>query len=384
MPRRALRCLLLACLAATLAAPDQRLAPRAALGSGGSTTFTSEGCAARFGASGAPLPAACARCTAPWLEATDDASGARVCRCMADCLPSAVRVHAATTPPVLPPPGDWTAAWDAEARAARGVQLVFGMGTGRCGTVTLAQLLRAQPGCGATFSHEQHPLLPWTQPSSRALLRAADARVRHLLQRRLRWDARGADAGKQPGAAHATPLVGDVASFYLPYTEAILAIEPAARFIILQRSRAAVAASFARKDPGVDLWRACANRTLWSPNHIYWAAAHPKYPCSASGEAGSGAGSGAGSMEEALGMYWDEYSSRSAALAAAYPDRVRVFASPEVFEDAALQRELLAWAGVQAPRVQTQLPRHNCKANCGAGDAGVAARRLQGTNERDG
>ena len=360
-PRSSARLLRCACTLAWLAvgAALRQRRPRAPLGSGGAVMFATQACEARYDASGSPVSPAtpCALCSAPWLEAVDSASGAHVCRCMANCSAAdgasagTARGGAAASAPRAPPATRGEASWDEAARGARGVQLVIGLGTGRCGTVTLAHLLRAQDGCSATFTHEQHPLLPWTQPSGRAALRAVDGRVRLLLQRHLRADF---DSG---GAASHATLVGDVASFYLPYVELILGVEPAAKFVVLQRSRDAVVASFLRKDPGVDLWRECANRTGWNSNSVYWAAAHPKYAC--------GVGTGrADSAEAALRLYWDEYAARTAALAARYPDRVRVFASPEVFANASAQADMLAWAGFAAPRVRTKLPRHNCGVSC--------------------
>jgi hypothetical protein len=218
--------------------------------------------------------------------------------------------------------------------------------------VTLARLLRQQPGCSGTFSHEQHPVLPWTPAAGEGALRAADARVRLLLTRRQRWRGDG-------GSAAHTPLVGDVASFYLPYAQLLLRVEPTTRFLVLQRERDDVVRSFMRKDPGIDLWRACADRSGWPANSVYWAAAHPKYPCDGAG--------GAKSTEDALRRYWDEYAERVEQLRRRYPDRVRVEASPALFESEEAQRDALRWAGFVEPRVQ-RMPRHNCIANCGEGE----------------
>jgi hypothetical protein len=373
-----------ACLLSLLCcAAGRRFAPRAALGSGGSVMFSSDTCAARYDASGVALPPStpCDRCSAPWLEAVDANTSAKVCRCMASCKPALAGAAAAASAAtaraaVLPHPSlPWDAAWDVQARRGRGVQLVIGLGTGRCGTVTLAQLLKAQPGCAGTFSHEQHPLLAWTQPSERAMLRAADGRVRQLLQRRLRSHAAASRDGADNDAAP-TPLVGDVASFYLPYVETILSIEPGAKFVVLRRARAEVVASFLRKDPGVDLWRECADRSGWSSNSVYWAAAHPKFPCSGAG--------GARSAAEALGLYWDAYEERVARLTARFPDRVRVFASPAVFRNATAQADMLVWAGVPAPAVNEGMPKHNCGTDCTAARtrAKAAARRARRARAR--
>jgi hypothetical protein len=154
------------------------------------------------------------------------------------------------------------------------------------------------------------------------------------------------------------PLVGDVCSCYLPHVEAILRLEPGARFVVLQRLRAEVVASFLAKDKNIDLWSACAERGHWGQNTHYWAAAHPKIPC----PPGEGP-----NQERSLGAYWDLYASTVARLQAAYPDRVRVWPSPALFHDPDLMADMLAWVGVQAPRVQKLTHRYNCIANCGGG-----------------
>ncbi len=312
-----------------------------------SVSLSAASCAAVFDGAGRALPlSACARCTAPWLTATDAALG-RLCRCMGAC---SAEPGADTDSSAPAPAASWTEAHDAEARAARGVQLVIGLGTGRCGTVTLSQVLRSQQGCARTFTHEQHPVLPWSPASDAEAARLATARVRALLQRRLQFAAPGAAPESQP----AVPLVGDVASFYLPYVRLFLALEPGAKFVVLQRPREEVVSSFLTKDRGIDLWSACADRSTWSRDQAYWATAHPKLPC-AEGQAPD--------AERSLRAYWEVYNATVAALSAAFPDRVRTWPVPRVFRDAQMQTEMLRWAGVGAPRVVA--PRkHNCIANC--------------------
>jgi len=312
------------------------LAPRASLGDGGSTAFSAADCTARFDAAGAPLQR-CEQCTAPWLLAVDAGTGTTVCRCMAECRGGAARP--------VPALGNWSDAWDNQAVAARGVRLLLGLGTGRCGTVSLSRLLAAQTGAAGTVSHEQHPLIPWAPLGGAAeQLRLVDRRVRLLLQRRVRWRGAG------------VPVVADVASFYLPHAALVLALEPGARLVVLRRARAAVVASFLAKDKEVDLWRACANTSGWGPNTAYWASAFPKYACTGPQAAADTAA--------ALGRYWDDYYAAVAALAARFPGRVRLLDSPQLFDDAVEQKAMLAWAGFEQPVVRVHGAKHNCVANC--------------------
>ena len=79
-------------------------------------------------------------------------------------------------------------------------------------------------------------------------------------------------------------------------------------------------------------------------------------------------------------LYWEEYASRGAALAAAHPGRFRVFPSPAVFEDGAAQEALLRFAGVDAPR-HTPGRRYNCVASCTGAPAADSRTKRRDINE---
>jgi len=265
-------------------------------------------------------PAACASCKSPWLFSFEGRS--KLCRCMVGCSPGRLRRASQQSQPEA-----WLERHDLEARAARGVQLVIGLGTGRSGTTTLSAVLRGQKGTKSTFTHELHPLLPWAANASQLRV-LAQQRVNDLLRRAPGW---------QPGQANPQPwrlppLVGDVASFYLPYVRPVLALEPGAKFVVVQRSRASVVASFLAKDPGVDLWSACAERSGWDQNNVYWSSAHPKFPCDASGVANATA---------SLEAYWQLYADEVAQLEKEFPDRVKTWAVPQLFEDKRSLAEML-------------------------------------------
>jgi len=68
--------------------------------------------------------------------------------------------------------------------------IVLGIGTGRCGTASLARVLNQQPDAQA--SYEERPLLPWKAVDAKRVLKERFARFR------------------QNGKAR---LLGDVASF---------------------------------------------------------------------------------------------------------------------------------------------------------------------------
>src|SRR5262245_55888342 len=101
-----------------------------------------------------------------------------------------------------------------------GRRIILGMGSGRCGTRSLAAVLSRQPGTKVT--HEAKPLLPWRNPRSSVIAQRFERMQR---------------------AVH-DGVVGDVASFYLPYAEMAIAIEPDVRIVCLKRPQDDVVESF--------------------------------------------------------------------------------------------------------------------------------------------
>lgn len=182
-------------------------------------------------------------------------------------------------------------------------RLVVGLGTGRCGTRSLAALLDAQPGAHVT--HER-------------------------FYKALHWQGAEPVVGKLLAAARdGDGIEGDVASAYLPYGEFILARTNDARFVCLERERDATVASFlAKTRDKADHWRPGAG----SMRHTGWNPSFPDYDHRISKEA-------------AIGRYWDDYHRRAAALAAAYPDHFALF-PVEVLNSAEGQREVLDFVGV--------------------------------------
>lgn len=70
--------------------------------------------------------------------------------------------------------------------------IILGLGSGRCGTLSLAHVLNRQPG--VQVSHEERPRLPWKRLPGEWVIRERFARMR----------------GQRNGR-----IVDDVASFYL-------------------------------------------------------------------------------------------------------------------------------------------------------------------------
>lgn len=163
-------------------------------------------------------------------------------------------------------------------------RMVIGLGTGRCGSRSLAAWLNSQQG--AHVSHEMlGPAVPWQDGDSAV------------------WEA----IRNFPIGDHLT-LTGDVACYYLPYVERILSVHPLARFVCLKRDREETIASFIKKTPRKNHW---VNHDGIQWRHSPWDHCFPKYLAS--------------SKEDAIGRYWDEYYGRAAELQSRFPSLFRIF-----------------------------------------------------------
>lgn len=172
-------------------------------------------------------------------------------------------------------------------------QIVIGLGTGRCGTQSLAMILSQQDR--ARVEHELHnSAIAWEGDEQRV-----GAYVRHCM------------------AIRDLDLVGDVAFNYLSYVEHILTIAPHARFICLKRDRQATVKSYLT-------WTGRRNHWMRHDGSVWkldgWDHCYPKYPAT--------------DKAEAIGLYWDDYYRRSEAFEAAYPKAFRVFSTEELNSEA--------------------------------------------------
>ena len=196
-------------------------------------------------------------------------------------------------------------------------ELIIGLGTGRCGTVSLSHFLNEQPG--AFFIHEgayqdMRVLFPWEGPP-KAVLDWLD---------------------KLAGFAGEKEWFGDTGSYYLPYVEAILGQYPDATFICFERDRAGVVRSFITKTQ-------TGNRNHWYDHQgkkwrkdPRWDASFPKFD--------------EPDKEKAIGLYWDRYHEMATALAEKYPAHFRIFPMT-ILNSPEGRAELLDFAAYTGARV---------------------------------
>lgn len=190
-------------------------------------------------------------------------------------------------------------------------KFVLGIGTGRCGTLSLAELLNNQPSSHVT--HEVRPLLPWSSTNREGLVAE---RINRFRQRQCQ-------------------LVGDVGSFYLPYVEQFVSLVPDIRIICLRRDCAEVVRSFSEwsdhaHGAPADHWSDSPQPGLtFDP---VWSTIFPKYPVN--------------SREEGIRQYWHDYHRQVEILVRKYPSNIRVFEMEDALNTEAGQREMLSFVGV--------------------------------------
>ncbi len=199
---------------------------------------------------------------------------------------------------------------------SRTPRVVIGLGTGRCGTQSLAYLLSRQHG--AEVPHEKHA---W----------------------RIRWTGDEEEIDNFLDQLHRAAelrLVGDVAFYYLPYMEHILRRYPGVRFVCLKRDRDKTIASYMKKTDGRNHW-VHHDGTRW--RHDRWDHCYPKYACA--------------EKEEAIGLYWDDYYRESERLQVLYPGQFRIFTT-ESLNSKRGQSEILSFVGIPRRRHCRRVPIH--------------------------
>ena len=196
------------------------------------------------------------------------------------------------------------------------------MGTGCCGTASLAWLLNSQDD--AFVGHELFPILPWS----------TSLEAREFFAEN-KWEQLNHES-------HLYGVVGDVATYYLPYVRFLidnlknggLKNNVDFKFIILKRNKSEVIKAF------VDKFKRQKNNPFQlTTDKNNWDDSFPTYPNHIP-------------IEVAIECYWEDYYAEADYLVATYPERVRVFNTEDLnCDDKVL--ELLTFAGIDNPRIFT-------------------------------
>ena len=197
--------------------------------------------------------------------------------------------------------------------------LIIGIGTGRCGSASLAGILNMQ--MGAQITHESKPRPPWN--ADHAML---SFKLETILNREGKW-------------------VGDIGMYYLPYVREIIAMHPSVRVIYLERDEDQVVRSFLVKTEKRNHWM--YHDGLEYRIDDVWDPLFPKFK--------------AENKEEALKAYVSSYRQAARAVIAEYPERV-FFLKTEELTDPKRITELLRFIGVpEAQMVIEQVHKNQTK-----------------------
>jgi len=181
-------------------------------------------------------------------------------------------------------------------------KMIFGLGTGRCGTKSLSAILCDQQGAHVTHELDNKLILPWK--TNQQLLNTALNIV----------------------TSYKAHVVGDVSLFYLNYVEKILKKYPLSKFVVLKRNKQDVVQSY-------DNFVKCNHWSVNQKSNHIWRVAYPKYNTRVD------------KKKESIGLFWNEYYAKVNKLCKKYPDSIAVFDSPQVLNNEKTQMKMLDFCG---------------------------------------
>ena len=144
-------------------------------------------------------------------------------------------------------------------------KIIFGLGTGRCGTMSLSNLLSYQDDC--LISHELGGL-PWLTWSPSTSLEPFLDKIN----------------------TRSESFVGDVSFYSLPYASVLMSRYSDVKFVILKRDKEETIKSYIKKTQGRNHWMP-HNGSKWRLD--IWDRCYPKFDVK--------------TKEEALSCYYDHY-----------------------------------------------------------------------------
>ena len=203
--------------------------------------------------------------------------------------------------------------------------IVFGLGTGRSGSTSLASMLNSPEGNYVT--HEHPFLVRWA-----------------LGEEEVDWHLR-----RMVWLSRYYALVGDVAHWWLPYVEFIMDKCASSVFIAVKRAKESTVRSFVRHKLRSD--GRFINHWTNHDGEIFhknlWDRCYPKYESNMP-------------LNDALDLYWQEYYDECERLVSKYPNRVAMIDLDNLSDSRALETAL------QSLGVSTPTPLRNFKKNVGS------------------
>lgn len=189
--------------------------------------------------------------------------------------------------------------------------LLLGIGTGRCGTLSLTYLLNRQPEC--SVSHEMRPLPVWDGEDTNVIL----------------------DKFKSIMTYAEEPICGDIAFYHLNYLETIFQWYDNVKVIVLQRDKEETIRSFIAKMkewPGILPVNhfSSLNRSRYA--YTPFDNCFPKYAMESS--------------KECIAQYYDDYYLKAKQLQNKYPNSFCWLYVNSFFQSPRQIHQLCDWVGI--------------------------------------
>jgi len=182
--------------------------------------------------------------------------------------------------------------------------IIIGLGTGRCGSVSLASLLNLQKDFNIT-----HEICPssweFCQISLDYLLSIFNNKKENI--------------------------IGDCAYYHINYSEKILELLPNTKFPIMIRDKEETINSYMKKTQQRNHWS--TQRSREEKEDYYWDRTYPKYNLP---------------KREAVTRYYNEYYEKCRNLVSKYPDKFKIFGMKEAFNSLSGQSQLLEFLNINA------------------------------------
>ncbi len=211
-------------------------------------------------------------------------------------------------------------------------KIIFGLGTGRCGTSSFAFLINSQQS--SFFAHELSPILPWEFEEEVSYRRSDTAMS--LIQ--FKFD-------QIMHQAHNYDIVGDSGNYYLPYVDLLIrslgnSDDFDLKCVVLKREKSETVKSFLEK------FRRQNNNPLQNHNgpKNHWDNSFPKYD-------------NFWTIEESIGKYYDDYYRISSQLAHEHPKFVKVFEMKDLNSEEGV-KSIFKFLEIENPLVLTGIKKN--------------------------
>ena len=193
--------------------------------------------------------------------------------------------------------------------------MIIGLGSGRCGTESLANLLNRQ--IGASVTHE-YCSMPWE----------FDEKI-------WKWNMGRFLSGEKP---YNTEIIGDVGFYWLNYVGRLLELQENAKFVCLKRDKQETIDSYMKKSNGLNVHPTDDRFRLF-----------PRY---------------SPPLKEAVGAMWDDYYRIAESWREKYPGSFLIMDMDEALNTSDGMMVMMEHLGIKNPIIHTGIKLNVSEGDC--------------------